>query len=542
MAKSSQDKSKELIRHIILRGTPAEKAKLFRFNVRESNEKILKKFKLFARSQYPRYFSSKDSPFHDCLIDDYIRSYKGQESVLDAAFRDAAKTSYLKLFLVFVIQNDEEVTHRYIKVLSKDIANSKQIVTDAYNMMVETSYIYGDLFEREGNKKREETMGSFTMKKGVKVSSGSVGQDQRGHLQDAYRPSWVLFEDIEDRGSIASQVQTQNIINKCQEAIDGMAKGGRFVVNCNYISEDGVVAWFMQKPSVHVRITPIATGVVYGVNAQGKKCITSAVSTWERYSLDDLNEKYQDSEDWFGEYLSDPGRSEDKFFSIDAIDKHIEQYAIEPKLIAGGIKYWDEYRPNHRYGIGSDHSEGIGKDANTAVLFDFKTGEQIASHADNTMAPELSAHTYARLGQEYGNCIYAPETNNRCGGIVITTLKDIPYPNIYRYEITDKLNNVLTNKIGWETNGKTKTTALMEFRRDFNDGLIIIHDLNLLKEMRAYTNNDLQERTTGLITRHFDLLMAAVIAWQMKDLASLGGEVKDFYKKLSTGRKKTASR
>jgi len=50
-------------------------------------------------------------------------------------------------------------------------------------------------------------------------------------------------------------------------------------------------------------------------------------------------------------------------------------------------------------------------------------------------------------------------------------------------------------------------------------GLIKIYDINILKEMKAYTNNDLQEMTSGLITRHFDLLMATCIAWQMKDYA-----------------------
>ena len=533
--------SKELIRDILVNGTPAEKRVLFAFTCKDSNEKILMKFKWYARSNFPRYFTSKDSPFHDKLIIDYIESYKGITSVLDAAFRDAAKTSYLKLFLAFAISCDEEVTHRYIKVLSKDYTNSVQIVTDVYNLLVETKEIFGDQFAKEGDKKREERMGSFTMKKGVKVSAGSVGQDQRGHLQDAYRPSWVLFEDIEDRGSIASQVQTQGIILKAQEAIDGMAKGGRFVVNCNYISEDGVVQWFMNKESVRVRITPIAKKVVYGVDHNHKKCVQSATMTWDRFTLQDINEKYKDAEDWFGEYMCDPGRSEDKFFDIDFIDEHIKNYAKEPIRNVGGINYFENYKPNHLYGQASDHSEGIGQDANTLVGFNFKTGELAYTHADNTIAPDLAAHMYAKVGNEFGNPIYAPETNNRCGGIVITTLKDIPYSNIYRWEVTDKHGNVLSKNLGWLTTGKSKTLAFMEFRTAFQDGDIVIYDINLLKEMRAYTNNDLQERTTGLITRHFDLLTAAVIAWQMKDHAVLGGNVKNFYKGLSTGKKKTAA-
>ena len=57
----------------------------------------------------------------------------------------------------------------------------------------------------------------------------------------------------------------------------------------------------------------------------------------------------------------------------------------------------------------------------------------------------------------------------------------------------------------------------MDFRKDYNDGLIKIKDLDLLKEMKMYTEQDLS--TTGdsnKITRHFDLLISAIIGWAAK--------------------------
>jgi hypothetical protein len=512
--------SKEYIKDIILNGTAEDKRSLFAFTVEDANEKILKKFRLYARSNFPRYFKYKDAPYHTEMVNDYIDSYKGIQNVLDAAHRDAAKTSLIKLFIAFVIQNDTGHHQKYIKVLSKDLANSKQIVTDVYNLMVETSPIYGDQFAKEGKIKREETQGSFTTKDLVKLTSGTVGQDQRGHLQDAYRPTWVIFEDVESSTSVASQVITQGIIIKCQEAIDGLAQGARYIVNCNYISEDGVIQWFMNKPSVRTRLMPIAKEVEYGSDENGKRTLTKATPLWSRFTFDDLNEKYKDSIDWFGEFMCDPARSDNKFFSIDSIDQHIKNHAKPPERTSAGVKYWASYLPHHRYGQGSDHSEGIGEDANTLAGFDFTTGELIYTHASNTMSPDLATHEYNRVGKEFGYPIYAPEVNNKCGGIVITTLKDLNYPNIYRYEIKDKFKNVLSNKIGWETNSRTKTTMFMDFRTAWNDGQIIIYDEDVLKEMRAYSTNDLVERTTGLITRHFDLLTAVVIAWQMKDHAT----------------------
>jgi len=511
---------KDLIKRICLEGTPEEKRTLFQFDVTHDNKKILAKFKLYARSNFVRYFKSVSASYHDDMVLDYIDSYKGIANVLEAAHRDAAKTSLIKLFVTFVIQNDTGHHQKYIKILSKELANSKQIVTDIYNMMVETSHIYGDQFEKEGKIKREETQGSFTTNNQVKLTSGTVGQDQRGHLQDAYRPTWAIFEDIESSTSITSQVITQGIILKCQEAIDGLAQGAKYVVNCNYISEDGTIQWFMNKPSVRTRIMPIAREIEYGTDHNGKKTLVKATPLWSRFTFDELNEKYKDALDWFGEYMCDPARSDNKFFDIDIIDRHIKNHAKPPIRTSANVSYWGAYLPHHAYGQGSDHSEGIGLDSNALAGFDFTTGELVYSHASNTLSPDLSAHEYARVGSEFGHPIYAPEVNNKCGGIVITTLKNLDYPNIYRWEIKDKFKNVLANKIGWETNSKTKNTMFMDFRRDFNDGLIIIHDIEILKEMRAYSNTDLTEQTLGLATRHFDKLTAAVIAWQMKNHAS----------------------
>jgi hypothetical protein len=518
---------KELLKHICINGTPAEKRALFEFDVSMSNEKILKKFKLYSRSCFVRYFPSKSAPYHDDMVLDYIDSYKGVANVLEAAHRDAAKTSLMKLFVAFAIQNDTEHHHKYIKIISKELKNAQQIVTDIYNMMVETSYIYGDQFEKDGKIKREETQGSFTTTHQVKVTSGTVGQDQRGHLQDAYRPSWVIFEDIESSTSITSQTITGGIILKAQEAIDGLAKGAKYIVNCNYISEDGVIQWFMDKPSVRTRIMPIAKDVEYGIDHEGRKTLVKATPLWNRFTFEDLNERYKDALDWFGEMMCDPARSDNKFFDINIIDAHIKNYSQPPKRTSAGVSYWGSYLPHHAYGQGSDHSEGIGLDSNALAGFDFTTGELIYTHASNTMPPDLCTHEYARVGSEFGNPIYAPEVNNKCGGIVITTLKDLNYPNIYRYEIRDKYKNVLANKLGWETNGKTKNTMFMDFRRDFNDGLIKIYDIDVLKEMRSYSANDLTERTVGLATRHFDKLTACVIAWQMRKHAMPASSITD---------------
>lgn len=509
-------KPRELIKHVLTDGTPAEKRVLFGFDTSTSDAKVLMKYKLFVRSCFPRYFQSKAAPFHDSMVYNYIRSYRGV-NFLNLAFRGSAKTTHLKLFLVFVLLNDRDHFRKYVKVLSRDLKNPKQIITDVYNMSLEVRDIYGDIFEKEGDKKREETMSGFTTIDGVKFTAGTVGQTQRGHLQDAYRPDWAVFDDVEDRESISSQTITQNIIDKCDEAITGLSKNGSYCVLGNYIYEFGVIQWFLDKDSTEALITPI------------KK---SGQPTWPIYSLEEIAQLEKESEDFYGEYMCDPTHSGDKFFDVDRIDRDLEDMARPPESVSADVRYWGPYQAHHRFGEGADTSEGIGKDSNALAVFDFNTGELVATYHSNTISPDLFAYEIARVGREYGNCIAAPEVNNLSGGIVITTLKAARYENIYREFDESKAKPVMSHRLGWYTTGVNKHTIFHAFRKDYKDGLVKIYDAEVLKEMKSFSKSDLDDRK-GSVTRHFDLLTAVVIAWAMKKHATLaeteelGGEDED---------------
>lgn len=488
--------SKAYIKHILLDGTPAQQRALFAFKNDTPEEKVLFKFKAFVRTKYTRYFSGSPAPFHDEMILNYIRSYRGA-NFLNLAFRGSAKTTLLKLFIVYVILNDEDHFRKYIKILSRDLKNPKQIVTDVYNMILEARPLYGDVFEKEGEKKREETMASFTTIDGVKFTAGTVGQSQRGHVQDAYRPDWLIGDDIEDRESISSQVITQGVISRLDEAITGLAKGGSWCVLGNYIYEYGSIQWLMDKENVHTQLTPI---------------LIEKTPTWPIYTFDEVQAIKADAMDFWGEYMCDPTRSDDKFFNIDRIEADL-QACRDPERESAGVKYWANYQPHHRFGLGADTSEGIGRDSNAMAVFDFHTGELAATYHNNTISPDLFTYEMARVGREYGNCIAAPEINNMSGGIVIATFKTL-YDNIYRDIDKTRVKEIVAPRYGWHTNSRTKPQMFHDFRKDYNDGLIKIYDIEVLKEMKSYANADLAELSS--VTRHFDLLTAVVIAWQMK--------------------------
>jgi len=212
----------------------------------------------------------------------------------------------------------------------------------------------------------------------------------------------------------------------------------------------------------------------------------------------------------------DPTRSEGKFFDVDRIDADLKKCRLPIRKI-GDTKYWFNWLSHHRYGLGADTSEGVGLDSNALSVFNFTTGDLVATNHSNTIKPELFAHELKRVGTEYGECIVAPEINNMSGGIVIVTLKNI-YNNIFRATDRTKIKEVETLQLGWHTNARSKPQMFMDFRRDYNDGLVHIYDEAVLKEMKSYQNVDLQEsRKAGPVTRHFDLLVSCCIAWAMKN-------------------------
>lgn len=497
------------VKDIAKNGTIEEKRYLFGFDAdKHSVEVIRKKFYLFVARLYPRYFESKKAPFHDEMVEHFIKSYLGHQNYINIGFRGCAKTSMKKLFDVYVLLNDQNATRKYLKVLTRDLTNSRQIVTDVYNLILEAHEIYGDVFDQgevgDSDKKRkaEQTMKSFTLKNGVKYNSGTVGQIQRGHVQDAYRPDFVWFEDIEDQESVRSIAITQGVISKSDEAIQGMAVKGNYVVTANYISDQGSVQWFLNQ-GITQQIIPI-------INQDG-------VIAWDRYDQSWIEEKKQTADDWEGDYMCNPVASGELFFDRTIIEKALEK-AEDAKDSFADVKIWDTYRPDHRYGIGADTSEGIGRDANALVIMDYQKGKVVGTYHNNQIAPDMFGHLMCQVGKKYGDCLLAPELNNT-GHATITAIKENLYPLVYKAENTTAFTDSQTQKLGWVMSGRTKNTAFFKFKKDFEDGQITILDRELLEEMRAYTNADLTDAKKGVITRHFDLLIAAVIAWSVEPQA-----------------------
>lgn len=184
--------------------------------------------------------------------------------------------------------------------------------------------------------------------------------------------------------------------------------------------------------------------------------------------------------------------------------------------------YYDEYKPGHRYSMGVDVSEGVGRHNSSIIIMDYdssyvfegkmiKLPKVVAVYLSNKIPPDTLAYEIQNGGNRYGNCIAGVERNNH-GFATLSTLKNI-YFNLYQDE---------QEKLGWHTNMASKPKMLHELRSAIHEGLIELSDMGLKQEIISYPSNDLndtkldeEDETKG----HYDRVIALAICWQMRALA-----------------------
>lgn len=497
------------INKILDTGTPKQVRALFEFDRNTPPPIVLKKYRLWARWFFPKYFKSEDAVFHKDWDMRRVRLYLGKDAeFLNKGFRGSAKTTGAKLFRAFVIANDTSHFRRYMRVLSKDPDNAKQNVTDIYNMLVSRRIkaLYPEIFEKT-DAKREETMSAFTTSTGIKIAAKSVGVDQRGAVQEDARPDFDWYDDFETRKSLFSATETYKIWINMEEAKNGLNVGGASEYTCNYISERGNVH------RLTLKIDPRYQSTI----AIGEKKNGRWVASWPgRYSHEEIAALEAGTDDFEGEYLCKPAASKDVYFDRTAVDKQKEKEVIEE---VGGLKIFVKYRPENRQAGGHDIGGGVGLDHSASVYMDFDQFpvQVIATRKSNEIKPDAYAHVIAKDGKRFGECYQAPEKNY---GSTLDILKMI-YPTAMIHRTYDPSPDIISQnprEYGWHTNAATKPMMFADFCAAVEKGLIDLNDPDLIAEVRSYTVGDLMDRDADprLTTRHFDLLIAACICWAVR--------------------------
>lgn len=198
----------------------------------------------------------------------------------------------------------------------------------------------------------------------------------------------------------------------------------------------------------------------------------------------------------------------------------------------GDWVYFAPYKRGHRYGIGVDVGGGVGLDHSAIVIIDFSTAVPsiVARYKSNRISPEMLPYEIVAGATRYGNPIVAVERNNM-GHTTLTILRDM-YHNLYTEVVKDRLTDKTTERLGFLTTRTSKARIIFNFKRAFEivsedeAWEIDVPDEVLLREARKFDHEDLNvlsSKTNEETTRHFDVLIAACIAYEMGEYAGTGG-------------------
>lgn len=522
MSKSKRQKAISEIISTLFDGTVEQRRAYFAFNNETPEDEVLLKWNLWQRYYFPH--DRKDAEHHKEMDLYYLRVYSFGEDpddedikyLMNLAYRGAGKTTRLKKFVVFCIANDEDHYRKYIKVFSKKIKNSKQFVTDIFNYLLRISPDYPEVFNsKERDEKRQRTMGAFVTDTGIKVEASTVGVDARGDVIEDSRPDFEIFDDFETELTLQSIVETSTIKKNMEEARTGLSKNGSAVYLANYKSERGNVHELVVRPMAYkkVYIVPIATKIKY--NKEGE--IVDCVPAWNSYTIKEIETIRKDALDFAGEYLQNPALGHDTYFPRNKLKK---QEVKEPIRTVNGFRIFEEFDPRKVYAGGADVAKGTGGDSSTSVFIDMQSVPKrvVATYRDNTIKPSDFGLELVFQGKQYGNALIAPENNIE--EAVVMKMKEKNYPNIYYQKTKGNEEESKEKKIyGWNTNRTSKSTMLQDLYLAIQNDLLVLNDYELIVELESYTKNDLMDRPEidpRMATRHFDLLMALAIAWQMR--------------------------
>ena len=228
--------------------------------------------------------------------------------------------------------------------------------------------------------------------------------------------------------------------------------------------------------------------------------VTLEQLAWRRSKIEEMGKDLADQEYpycWQDAFLSTGRTVFDKEEVANALAecwKPKKRMVLEGKKfverVDGELKVWFDPKPNGKYVIGCDVSEGlINGDYSSADVLDDQ-GYQVAQWHGH-IAPDKFAILLDMLGMRYNKALIGVEANNH-GLLTNVTLRDMGYPNLYvEHRIDDRGSDEKeTKRIGWLTTSKSKPYIIDQLSAELREKTHGIACKETCLEMQSYVIHD----------------------------------------------------
>lgn len=178
--------------------------------------------------------------------------------------------------------------------------------------------------------------------------------------------------------------------------------------------------------------------------------------------------------------------------------------------------FWMSEKPitGHRYVIGADISQGIGKDYHVFIVLDLNTKKEVALFRNNKIRPDQCADLLQILGKYYNGALICCEKAS--GGIatIQRLYYELHYYNMVRYKSFDDYGKQII-QIGFSTDAKSKGLVINNLRQKFEKGVIQIQSDIILEEMSYYQCEN--GKFGAISSKHDDTVMALALCCDTLD-------------------------
>jgi hypothetical protein len=180
------------------------------------------------------------------------------------------------------------------------------------------------------------------------------------------------------------------------------------------------------------------------------------------------------------------------------------------KHTQGELLQYHPIDPGETYYIGADVAMGVrGGDYSVAQILDSQK-RQVAVWRGH-VHPDYYAEVLFRLGTLYNEAKIAVESNNHGLLTVNLLFKFWNYSNVFTNVQEDKMTDIETPNLGFQTNAKTKPMIIDDLRASIRKGEIQLNDRTTLQEMLTYVVKE-SGKLEAEEGNHDDCVMSLAIA------------------------------
>lgn len=153
---------------------------------------------------------------------------------------------------------------------------------------------------------------------------------------------------------------------------------------------------------------------------------------------------------------------------------------------------------SHRYVVSVDASSGTAADYSAIQVIDVEELEQVAEWQGKIDPDKLAEHAFL-LACVYNGATLAPEITGGWGFAVVKRCQAMigqwkgpahSKPKLYTRPVLDRLSDRFTDRIGWDTNTKSRAQMLDILEESLRDGSLTIHSPRTHAELSAFATPD----------------------------------------------------